>query len=358
MKIGLVSPYVYPLPGRRHPARPLPLREPPAARPRRPDPHQQPRPPARVRGRRHPDRQGLLAAGQRLGRDDHRSRRGSCRRSATCSSASSSTCSTSTSRSCRSCRSIVLAALDERERRDLPRLRRLLAVVRVRQPGDEARRSAGSTAGSRSAARPSTSSTATSRATTRSSRTASTSTGSSGPCRSRAGRTARGTSCSSAGSSRARACSTCSRPTGSCARPAATAGSSSSATGPQEREARRYVATRRLGGVEFLGRVSDDEKAAAVPDRRRLRLAGDRRRVVRDRPARGDGRRARRSSRRDIHGYKGVVRRGREALLVPPREPKADRRARVARLLRDDELREPDGAGPASRGPRSSAGSG
>ncbi|MFL5709644.1 MAG: glycosyltransferase family 4 protein [Chloroflexota bacterium] len=29
--------------------------------------------------------------------------------------------------------------------------------------------------------------------------------------------------------------------------------------GPQEREARRYVATRRLTGVEFLGRVSDDE---------------------------------------------------------------------------------------------------
>ena len=31
--------------------------------------------------------------------------------------------------------------------------------------------------------------------------------------------------------------------------------------GPQEREARRYIATRRLHGVEFLGRVSDDEKA-------------------------------------------------------------------------------------------------
>ena len=30
--------------------------------------------------------------------------------------------------------------------------------------------------------------------------------------------------------------------------------------GPQEREARRYVATRRLQGVEFLGRVSDDER--------------------------------------------------------------------------------------------------
>ena len=56
---------------RRDPARPVPVREPPAARPRRPDPDEQPRPPARVRGRHHPDRQGLLAAGQRLGRDDH-----------------------------------------------------------------------------------------------------------------------------------------------------------------------------------------------------------------------------------------------------------------------------------------------
>src|SRR6476620_8704282 len=32
-------------------------------------------------------------------------------------------------------------------------------------------------------------------------------------------------------------------------------------SGPQEREARRYVATRGLQGVEFLGRVSDAEKA-------------------------------------------------------------------------------------------------
>ena len=32
-------------------------------------------------------------------------------------------------------------------------------------------------------------------------------------------------------------------------------------TGPQEREARRYVLTRRMSGVEFLGRVSDEEKA-------------------------------------------------------------------------------------------------
>ena len=45
----------------------------------------------------------------------------------------------------------------------------------------------------------------------------------------------------------------------------------------------------------------------------------------------------------DIHGYKGVVRRGREGLLVPPREPKAIAGA-VARLLRDDELRTAMGA--------------
>jgi phosphatidylinositol alpha-mannosyltransferase len=32
-------------------------------------------------------------------------------------------------------------------------------------------------------------------------------------------------------------------------------------TGPQEREARRYVLTSRMSGVEFLGRVSDEEKA-------------------------------------------------------------------------------------------------
>src|SRR4029078_10070162 len=32
-------------------------------------------------------------------------------------------------------------------------------------------------------------------------------------------------------------------------------------SGPQEREARRYVATRGLQAVEFLGRVSDREKA-------------------------------------------------------------------------------------------------
>ena len=32
--------------------------------------------------------------------------------------------------------------------------------------------------------------------------------------------------------------------------------------GPQEREARRYLLTRKMGGVEFLGRVSDEERDA------------------------------------------------------------------------------------------------
>ena len=40
----------------------------------------------------------------------------------------------------------------------------------------------------------------------------------------------------------------------------------------------------------------------------------------------------------DIHGYKGVVRRGREGLLVPPHEPKELAKA-IARLLGDADLR-------------------
>jgi hypothetical protein len=40
----------------------------------------------------------------------------------------------------------------------------------------------------------------------------------------------------------------------------------------------------------------------------------------------------------DIHGYKGVVRRGREGLLVPPHEPKELATA-IGRLLDDPELR-------------------
>ena len=45
----------------------------------------------------------------------------------------------------------------------------------------------------------------------------------------------------------------------------------------------------------------------------------------------------------DIHGYKGVVRRGREGLLVPPHEPQ-ELAAAIARLLGDPELRAAMGA--------------
>jgi phosphatidylinositol alpha-mannosyltransferase len=89
--------------------------------------------------------------------------------------------------------------------------------------------------------------------------------------------------------------------------------------------------------VEFLGRVSDEEKA-------RLFKTAD----VYVSPATGGesfgivlleslaaGTPIVCS---DIHGYKGVVRRGREALLVPPRKPKAVAAA-IATLLSDDELR-------------------
>jgi phosphatidylinositol alpha-mannosyltransferase len=108
-------------------------------------------------------------------------------------------------------------------------------------------------------------------------------------------------------------------------------------TGPLAREAQRYVATRRLRGVEFLGRVSDEEKAQLVrtADVYISPATGGESFgiVLLEAMAAGTAIVA-----SDIHGYKGVVRRGREGLLVPPREPKRIAGA-IARLLRDDELR-------------------
>ncbi len=108
-------------------------------------------------------------------------------------------------------------------------------------------------------------------------------------------------------------------------------------SGPQEREARRYVATRGLQGVEFLGRVTEVEKAQlyrtatifATPA-----TGGESFGIVLlEAMAAGAPIVA-----SDIHGYKGVVRRGREGLLVPPRDPKALAIA-IARLLDQPDLR-------------------
>ncbi len=108
--------------------------------------------------------------------------------------------------------------------------------------------------------------------------------------------------------------------------------------GPQAMEARRYLATRKLGGVEFLGRVSDDERDAlfktadvyASPATGRESFGI----VLLEAMAAGTAIVA-----SDIHGYKGVVRRGREGLLVPPGDSK-ELAGALAKLLSDDELRD------------------
>jgi phosphatidylinositol alpha-mannosyltransferase len=108
-------------------------------------------------------------------------------------------------------------------------------------------------------------------------------------------------------------------------------------TGPQEREARRYVMTRRMVGVEFLGRVSDEEKAQLfrTADVFVSPATGGESFGIVLLEAMAAGAPIVAS---DIHGYKGVVKRGAQALLVPPREPKAIAAA-TARLLADPGLR-------------------
>jgi len=108
-------------------------------------------------------------------------------------------------------------------------------------------------------------------------------------------------------------------------------------SGPQEREARRYVATRGLQGVEFLGRVTDAEKAQLfrTADVYVSPATGGESFGIVLLEAMAAGAPIVAS---DIHGYKGVVRREREGLLVPPRDPKGLAKA-IARLLDDPELR-------------------
>jgi len=107
--------------------------------------------------------------------------------------------------------------------------------------------------------------------------------------------------------------------------------------GPQEREARRYLMTRRMGGVEFLGRVSDEERDALFKTADVYVSPATGREsfgiVLLEAMAAGTA-----IVCSDIHGYKGVVRRDRDALLVPPREPK-QLAAAIGRLIADDGLR-------------------
>jgi phosphatidylinositol alpha-mannosyltransferase len=109
-------------------------------------------------------------------------------------------------------------------------------------------------------------------------------------------------------------------------------------TGPQAAEARRYVASRQLGGVEMLGRVSDRDKARAfaTADIFASPATGQESFGIVLLEAMASGVPIVCS---DIHGYKGVVRRNEQALLVPPRDSEA-LAAALARLLRDPMLRE------------------
>ena len=316
----------------RRPARPVPVREPPAAWPRRARHHRQPRPAALVGGRHHPPGRRLLGAHQRVGRDAHLlaplpdpdrrpARARALRRPAL-------------PRAVRALPVALPAArVDERQRRHLPRLCRLLAVVRVRQPGPAGPRRSAPRPDRRERRgpplhRPLLPGRLQGHPQRRRRRRAMPT-----PCRWRAGRTARRTSCSSGATSRARACSTCSRPTASCARPARSIACSSSARGP--RSARRAATWPRAAC-----RASSSWAGSRTP--RRPSSSGPP--TVYASPATGGesfgivlleamaaGTAIVCS---DIHGYKGVVRRGREALLVPPREPRALAVA-IDRLLRD-----------------------
>jgi len=121
-------------------------------------------------------------------------------------------------------------------------------------------------------------------------------------------------------------------------------------TGPQEREIRRYIATRRLKGVELLGRISDDDKDRyfATADVYVSPATGQESFGIVLLEAMAAGTPIVCS---DIHGYKGVVRRGEQALLVPPRDVKA-LTAALEKILGDPELRARMGEAGRARAPQ------
>ena len=112
--------------------------------------------------------------------------------------------------------------------------------------------------------------------------------------------------------------------------------------GPQEREVRRYIATRRLTGVELLGRVSEEDKVryfstadiyvSPATGRESFGI------VLLEAMAAGTA-----IVCSDIHGYRSVVRRDEQALLTPPKDVNA-LVAALAKLLDDPDLRARMGA--------------
>ena len=109
-------------------------------------------------------------------------------------------------------------------------------------------------------------------------------------------------------------------------------------SGPQAGEARRYISSRRLGGVEMLGRLSEHDKARAfaTADIYASPATGQESFGIVLLEAMAAGTPIVCS---DIHGYKGVVRRNEQAVLVPPRDVEA-LAAALGTLLRDPLLRQ------------------
>jgi len=107
--------------------------------------------------------------------------------------------------------------------------------------------------------------------------------------------------------------------------------------GPQERDVRRYIATRRLTGVELLGRLSemDKNRAFVTADVFCSPATGQESFGIVLLEAMAAGTPVVCS---DIHGYKGVVHRGEQALLVPPKDSDALAEA-LRTLLQDPAMR-------------------